>query len=166
MPSASGTSYQALDSLNRVSDDRRHLARWRLVYNLQVFDADTGSLMGHAVDITTQGLLLVSSTQPEVPKIYHLEMVCAGPGQDTEKVAFLAESRWTRRAVDVGFSDTGFRLVNTHPRVVERISSVIEALRAQSDDGPLTERNAGDNLLLPEHSSSDRIPAPIDEMIR
>ena len=41
-------------------DDQRKLKRRHLIYYLRVFDAESGDVLGHIIDIHTEGFLLIS----------------------------------------------------------------------------------------------------------
>ena len=36
--------------------ENRRMKRWHVIYYLRIFDQDKGSLLGHLIDITTEGI--------------------------------------------------------------------------------------------------------------
>ncbi|MHC4886468.1 MAG: PilZ domain-containing protein [Planctomycetota bacterium] len=102
---------------------RRHL-----LYYLRVYDMASEELLGHLVDITTEGIMLISDRKLETDKLYQLRM--EWPMEDGSKgmVKMEAESIWCRNDVNPDFYDTGFRLRNPNPELVKQIGLVIHSL--------------------------------------
>ncbi len=56
-------------------NDLRRLKRRHLVYYLEVFDSKSNEFLGHLVDLTIEGIKLVSKNYIEPNKEYLLKMV-------------------------------------------------------------------------------------------
>ena len=56
-------------------NEKRKLNRRHLIYYLRVFDRDTSILIGHLVDITAEGIMLISEDPIETDNIFQLKML-------------------------------------------------------------------------------------------
>jgi hypothetical protein len=93
-------------------EDRRKLKRRHLIYYLRVFEQGTNKLVGHLVDLTQEGIMLISENPIEVNKVYHLRMILPSRMGGNEEWLFDAESRWCNKDINPDFYDTGFKLLN------------------------------------------------------
>jgi len=87
----------------------RSLKRRHLIYYLRVFDRSSGKLLGHLVDVTTQGMMLISEAPLPDEAEFQLRMDLP-PGlfaMDTWEVT--ARSIWSRPDINPAFWDTGFQ---------------------------------------------------------
>ena len=110
-----------------VSERRRNERRF-LRHGLRVLHADTGSLLGHVVDLSTDGLM-VASENP-LPTGERLRLAVEIPCWDggSEQLVVEAESRWCQTDSKRAFSDIGLRLTNPDEEAIARIRTVIEEL--------------------------------------
>jgi hypothetical protein len=102
--------------------ERRRIKRRHLIYYLQVFDNDTDTLIGHLVDITSEGIMLISEDPIPMNKTYNLKMMLPSRMGGRESWIFEAESRWSQKDINPDFYDIGFLLreVDRHSlRVIE-----------------------------------------------
>ena len=108
--------------------ERRRNERCFLRHGLRVLTADTGSLLGHVVDISTDGLMVVS--EHPLPTGQPLRLWVEIPRWDgnSERLLLETESRWSQTDAERGFSDNGLRLTDPNEDVVARIQDVIEEL--------------------------------------
>ena len=105
---------------------RRTIRRRHLIYYLRVWDAETKQLLGHVVDITTEGLMLVSDKPIELNKSFNLEMKWLSSDDEVKRICFEAESRWEDRDVNDSFYDTGFIIMDQAAEVLIPIREVID----------------------------------------
>ena len=108
--------------------ENRKLKRWHLIYYLRVFDQDSDSLLGHLVDITTEGVKMVSEIPIPTEKDFRLRMEVPLESSKAEEVMFEAHSLWCRRDTNPDFFAAGFRLVNPKRTVVNLIRGLISEL--------------------------------------
>ena len=104
----------------------RVLKRRHLIYYLRVFDAEAARLLGHVVDITTQGLMLVTEDPIELGVVFHLRMVLSEKIGRTNETSFHARSMWCKRDVNPDFYVAGFEFQDMAPdgtNVIERLIS-------------------------------------------
>jgi len=105
---------------------RRTIRRRHLIYYLRVWNTDTKKLLGHVVDITTEGLMLVSDKPIELNKNFNLEVQWQGNDGEVNRICFEAESRWEDRDVNASFYDTGFKILDQAAEVLTPIREVID----------------------------------------
>ncbi len=89
--------------------DRRILHRRHLIYYLKVFDRETDNLLGHLVDITEEGIMIVSETPFEEGKTLKMKMLLPREIEDKEEIEFDARSMWCRKDVNPSLYGVGFK---------------------------------------------------------
>ncbi len=92
--------------------DLRELKRRHLIYYLEVFDNSTSEFLGHLVDITLEGMKLVSKNYIEPKKEYSFKMVLPEGHGPNREVHFQATSMWCRADVNPDFYAVGFKAPN------------------------------------------------------
>ena len=109
--------------------EKRRTKRWQLFHYLRVFEAESGDLIGHVVDVTTQGMML--SSESAIPKgvVYDLRMELPGEHEFPTTLTLRAQSRWSTCDVNKNFFDTGFTLVNPTQETIVSIQAVIDELQ-------------------------------------
>lgn len=105
---------------------KRRYPRRHLVYYLRVFDVDSHKPIGHSVDHTPEGIMLISDDPIATDKVYHLKMILPAKIMKKKVLAFDAKSLWCRKDVNSDFFDTGFKLLNVTPKKSEIIKGLIE----------------------------------------
>lgn len=105
--------------------DKRRIKRRHLIYYLQVFDNDTGNLLGHLVDITVEGVMLVSESPIETGREFKMKMLLPEEYAGQKEILFTGKSHWSRQDVNPTFHDTGFSLPEIGPREREIIELLI-----------------------------------------
>ena len=108
-----------------MSIENRKLLRRHLIYYLRVFDNLTGDLLGHLVDLTVEGLMLVSEEPIKTKKHYELRMVLPKEIHNQTTVTFEAESLWNKKDINPSFYVTGFRIKSLSPDVTSILDYVI-----------------------------------------
>lgn len=89
--------------------DRRTLHRRHLIYYLKVFERDTDELLGHLVDITEEGLMLVSENCAEEGRLVKMKMLLPREIEGKEQIEFDARSMWCRKDVNPSLFGVGFK---------------------------------------------------------
>ncbi len=108
--------------------ENRSLKRWHLIYYLRVFDQDTDSLLGHLVDITTEGMKMVSEKPILTEKEFRIRMEVPLKSSSAEEVSLNAHSLWCSKDANPDFYATGFRLINPERAVINIIRALIDEL--------------------------------------
>ena len=104
--------------------ERREVKRRHLFFHLRVFDRDSGEKLGHLVDITSDGVMLISETPIKTDIIYKLKMKLPAEVLGVEQLNFTAKSMWCKKDVNPDFYDTGFQITEAsreHLAVVEKL---------------------------------------------
>lgn len=86
----------------------RQLKRRHLIYYLEVFDQQSGKLLGHLVDITVKGIKLVSREEIATGQSFTLRMIMPEEYCPEREVHFTATSTWCSQDVNPDFYATGF----------------------------------------------------------
>lgn len=111
--------------------ERRKLKRRHLIYYLRVFDCANDHLVGHLVDITADGIMIISEQPIEMNKIFHFKMMLPSRIGGKEEWLFQAQSRWCSKDINPDFYDTGFMLINVAEKDLEVISNLIRGFGFQ-----------------------------------
>jgi hypothetical protein len=104
--------------------EKRKLKRRHLIYYLRVFDRESNKLIGHLIDISPQGIMIMSEEPLEVNKFFKLRMDLPVDIFEKTEIEFDAESRWTKKDINPEFYDTGFAIMNlsyTDGRLIEKL---------------------------------------------
>ncbi|MCM8813168.1 MAG: PilZ domain-containing protein [Candidatus Omnitrophica bacterium] len=105
---------------------QRKLHRRHLIYYLRVFNQQSGVMLGHLVDITPDGVMLVSETAIAVGAKYQCEMVLPQEISGTKKVCFEARSVWTKQDINPDFFATGFEIRNISEKDIDLIGTLVD----------------------------------------
>lgn len=119
-------------SLNHHVIIQRSQKRWNLVHYLRVVKAENNQLIGHLVDVTTEGMMIISEQSIPLQQSYNLRMEIPTDDDIPQTIALNAESLWTKKDVNPAFHDTGFRLINPSKRAINAITRLIEELKFEN----------------------------------
>lgn len=107
-------------------EERRKLKRRHIIYYLLVFDQDTQSMLGHLVDITPHGMMVISEQPQEVGRLYNLRLLLPYQIAGKRELIFQAHSKWCQKDLNPDFYDTGFQLLNVSDEDIRTIDWLIE----------------------------------------
>lgn len=96
--------------LGLMLDERRHI-RHRPVIYLKVFQQPGNTLIGHLVDISEHGIMLVTEERIETGKRLQLSFLPPGDAGASEPVQFEAEVRWCRPEANPELFDLGLSVI-------------------------------------------------------
>ncbi len=107
---------------NNRSADRRNLLRY-----LKVFDQESGEFMGHLVNISAGGMLIVSENpvQPDINLQLHIEMVC-------ERIPVKVRCAWCLEDPEIESYNIGFNLFAPEPKTDVKLKLLIQTLNTWS----------------------------------
>ena len=108
-----------------LMENKRKLKRRHLIYYLRVFDVTNGQLIGHLVDITKEGLMLISELPLINEKQYSFRMVLPAEILNKAELTFVATVIWCKKDVNPDFYATGFRMVSISDDDMTIIESLI-----------------------------------------
>lgn len=89
--------------------DRRTLHRRHLIYYLKVFEQGSDILLGHLVDITEEGLMIVSEKSMEEGKFLKMRMQLPREIDGNEYIDIDARSMWCRKDANPSLFGVGFK---------------------------------------------------------
>lgn len=107
-------------------EDRRKLKRRHLIYYLRVFERGTGRLLGHLVDISTEGLMLLSEEPIETDQVFYFRMNLPTEIRSSAHVTFNARSIWCKPDNSPDFYATGFNFEEVTTEDIRVIEKLIE----------------------------------------
>jgi len=107
-------------------EELRALKRRHLIYYLEVYDDATGTLLGHLVDITSEGIKLVSKAPIAAGKDFQLRMQLPEHYFEDRVLRFEAVSLWSSNDVNPDFYDTGFRVTWKDRRAAEIVADLVQ----------------------------------------
>lgn len=106
--------------------DKRNVDRWHLVYYLRVFDGTNAKILGHLVDISEKGCMLICDDPVEVDKNFSLRMSLPSRMKDHYEVIVPAISRWCKSDTDPNFYLAGFQLDELEPDIRNLIAILLK----------------------------------------
>ena len=105
--------------------DKRKLKRRHLIYYLRVFSMPAAELLGHLVDITPEGIMIIGEKPIPVDQDYQLHMDLPAEIMGKDRIEFSAHSKWSNKDVDPSFFGTGFQLQNVNAEDLKIIKRLI-----------------------------------------
>lgn len=116
-------------ALSHISGiDERNQERWLLVNNLRVFNAEDNKILGHLVNVTIEGIMLISEHPLAVDTDFHLKMAIP-IGDKTTDIELDARSIWTKIDDDPHFYKTGLQFSLCSEESIQAISALIDKLQ-------------------------------------
>jgi c-di-GMP-binding flagellar brake protein YcgR len=106
--------------------EKRKLQRRKLIYYLQVLNRQNDELLGRLVDITTEGLMLISDQPIPTPKVFPLKMLLPAQNKPSREIRCDAKAVWSKRDVNPDLYATGFQFVDVSPRDVQSIENLVQ----------------------------------------
>lgn len=107
-------------------DELRQVERRHLVFYLRVFDGMSSKVVGHIVDISSQGLMLISDSAIAVNENYRLRMKMPSEIAEKEEIIINATSRWCKQDENPDFFITGFQLYDLTAEVEKYLLYLID----------------------------------------
>lgn len=79
---------------------------------LEVMDRYTNTKLGSLVNISAEGLMIISSEPFSAGAIYQLDLMLPNPIKNRRKISFGAEVVWSAKATQPGSHWSGFRIID------------------------------------------------------
>jgi len=108
-------------------EDRRTVKRRHLIFYLRVWELASNRLLGHVVDITSEGLMLISEQPIAVGEECSLEVRLPDTEGVLQPMRFRAICRWSDRDINTAFYDSGFEFLESGPDEMETLRALVEA---------------------------------------
>ncbi|HOB62786.1 MAG TPA: PilZ domain-containing protein [Candidatus Competibacteraceae bacterium] len=109
-------------------ENRKH-KRWYLMMYLRVYRQDNKELLGHIVDISREGMRLVSDKPITLNQTFQLWVDVPKENAARQHIALEVESLWSGRDVNPDFYDTGFRIKNINTQALLQLKLLIDELQ-------------------------------------
>ena len=106
--------------------EARLIKRRHLFFHLRVFNRLTGEQLGHVVDISSDGLMLVSETVIPTDVDFQLLMKLPDEGNHTKCHEFEARSVWSSNDADPHIYDTGFRVIEVSKQYLDMVQYLVD----------------------------------------
>jgi len=90
--------------------EMREAIRWYPVFYLRIYNADSNKILGHLVDISEKGLMLICDRVVPINEEYQLRMRLPAQMKDRREILFRATSRWCKADANPDFFLAGFHL--------------------------------------------------------
>lgn len=111
-------------------EDSRQDDRRKLIFYLEVFDRDSGQMIGRLVDIHVAGMLLVSDRRCQEGLELNLRIMTGNNLLETvpEDLEVTAGVRWSRKDVNPDYYVTGLQFLEVSPHQEKMIWELIRSL--------------------------------------
>jgi hypothetical protein len=106
--------------------EKRQADRWYLVFYLRVFDGMSHKILGHLIDISEKGIMLICDNPVEVNEDYRLRMRLPNQMKESDEIIFSATSRWCKPDVNPDFYLVGFQIYDLDPTTRGFINNLIK----------------------------------------
>lgn len=113
--------------------EKRRITRRHLVFYLRVFDGMSSRVLGHMIDISENGLMLLSDDPMAVNEEHRLRMGLPWEIAGSEEVIFKAVSRWSRPDENPDFFMSGFQIKDIDREARELIRFLIDEFGIAED---------------------------------
>jgi hypothetical protein len=105
---------------------RRKFKRRYLMYYSRVFDRKTGRVLGYLVDLTPEGIMIISEEPIETEQTFRLRMDLPEGLSTKGNLDFEAASVWCKADIDPHFYGTGFQISEVSPDDIALIERMIQ----------------------------------------
>lgn len=112
-------------------EGRRRKTRHRYYYS-RVYDENTHRQAGRLVDITTDGIRIVSENPIKTNTTFQFRMVLPGEIEGKRTICFDVLSKWCNNTSDSDLFDAGFTLLNITPDKAQIIEHLIEESKSDA----------------------------------
>ncbi|MBM3152113.1 MAG: PilZ domain-containing protein [Chloroflexi bacterium] len=107
--------------------ERRRIHRKYLMYYTRIYDMPKGDLIGHLVDITPGGAMVISEHPIPAGRQFELRMELSMDVTEKPYMSFQARSIWCQQDIDPRFYNTGFELTGVSSDDAAIIEAIVEA---------------------------------------
>jgi len=112
-----------------IFKQKRKADRKALIYYLEVFERESGQIIGRTIDLTADGIQLVSETLLEVGKVYELNMQLPKEIQSVSEILFNSRCVRSEKDRQSGYFYSGLQFKDREPSykdIIERLISDYE----------------------------------------
>lgn len=99
-----------IEADSRGYSEKRKVERKYLVFYLRVFDGMSTKVLGHIINLSSRGIMLLSDNAIPVNEEYRLRMRLPTDICERGDLLFTATSRWSKQDANPDFYLTGFQI--------------------------------------------------------
>lgn len=119
-------------NLNQAQNlERRTLKRWHLIFYLRVFDQENATVLGHIVDISEGGMMLLSDNPIPVSKDFRVWVDVPKETGSRQRIHLEARSLWSHHDINPDFYDTGFYINDVSSATVHKLTQLIDDFKSE-----------------------------------
>ncbi len=107
-------------------EDRRKSNRRFMLYYMPVYDLDTQHQVGNLVDITPEGIMIVSESAAVQGRTIHMRLELTGDVAAKNYMEFHARCKWCREDISPNLYNIGFEILDLAPDDAGIIKKIIE----------------------------------------
>ena len=108
-----------------MRNEKRQLKRVHLIYYLQLVDTVSETEVGHVIDITTKGFMMLSPKPVLTGRDMYFRMQMPVMIIGRENIQFTANSLWCKEDFNPNFYLSGYRIKTVGLHEAETISTLI-----------------------------------------
>lgn len=107
-------------------NERRIYPRHQMICYLKLQDRDTGTVIGHVVDISPEGCLVMSDTPIEQLRTFNLQFLPTTCAPEQPPLEIAATCKWCKKEQCAGFYDAGFEFTNLTAQQVKEVEALVQ----------------------------------------
>ncbi len=92
--------------------EHRASPRRKLTEKIDVIDVNSGQAMGHLVNISVGGFMLFSDREPDVNRLFQVQLRSDSPIPGLDGVEIGAECLWSQAITESGHFWAGFQIID------------------------------------------------------
>ena len=108
--------------------EKRIYKRHQLIYYLELLAYDTEHCIGHILDISPEGMMVMSERPFAMHEVYSFKIAYRLPHKGRQTFPIKACSRWCLRDMHANFFDTGFEMVELNHHALQKIEFIIQTM--------------------------------------
>lgn len=106
--------------------ERRTIKRHQLNDYLTIYNRNTMREMGSIGNISSNGLMLISTVPVLIGAVYSMRIILPDQGKDKPYVDFEARCHWCKPDVGPEFFDSGYSIVNAEHDIIDLVDALKE----------------------------------------
>jgi hypothetical protein len=104
----------------------RRLERKELSQTVVIHDTINGGVFGELVNITSEGLMVMTDREIETQAIFQLALQLPEPMQGSDQLLLGADCLWCRRAENFYRYWAGFQIIDASEQALEQIEALLD----------------------------------------
>ena len=107
-----------------MKSNRRRGERSQMTVLLPVYDQDQGQQIGHVIDISAGGMMLLSDGPMPLDRQFHLKIMLPEPVLEHTEIYLEAQTLWSRPGVNPSVHETGLQLLDLYDSAADVIQEL------------------------------------------